>query len=135
MELDDPMNVIREEGWSGKEAWGIWAEGYKSRVTWLATSRQNHLLHIEAFPLCISGEHQGMRVKVNGYHLFEHLWGDCELWDGKITIPASLVKKGLNEITFEFKYAMSPAEITYGQNPDPRKLAAGFKKLRIEPTD
>ncbi len=135
MELDDPMNVIREEGWSGKEAWGIWAEGYKSRVTWLATSRQNHVLHIEAFPLCISGEHQVMRVKVNGYNLFEHLWEDCELWEGKITISASLVKEGLNEIVFEFKYAISPAKITQGQNPDTRKLAVGFKKLRVETTD
>ena len=135
MELDDPMNVIREEGWSGKEAWGIWAEGHKSRVTWLATSRQNHLLHIEAFPLCMPGENQEMRVKVNGHQLFEHLWEDCELWEGKITIPSSLVKEGINEIVLEFKYAMSPAEITHGQNPDPRKLAAGFTKLRVEPAD
>jgi len=132
MPLEDPMNLIREEGWAGKEEWGIWSNGPLSKARWLATSKQDYILQIEAFPFCVPGERQRITVKVNSREVTAHNWGDCEVWKSEVVIPASIVNPGLNEIVLEYGYAKSPAEITSGENPDPRKLAVGFKRLWIK---
>jgi len=130
--LEDPMNLIREEGWAGKEEWGIWSNGPISKARWLATSKQDYILQIEAFPFCVPAEHQKITVKVNSQEITTYNWENCEVWKSEVMIPAPIVKPGLNEIVLEYGYAISPAEITNGANPDPRKLAVGFKRLWIK---
>lgn len=132
LNLNSPVNIIPEEGWSQREEWGIWANGRLARAMWLALARKDHMLFLEAFPLCLPGENQRMDVKINKHLVAVHEWEDCNLWEGSIRIPASLIEEGFNELVFEFKYALSPNEITGGKNPDLRKLAVGFRKLKVE---
>jgi hypothetical protein len=128
----DPFNVMLRKGWSGREAWGIWADGTESRIRWVAASQTDHVLHLEAFPHCVPGEHQSITVEANGTLLMAHQWQDCEPWLGEVTIPASIVKTGWNDIQLTYAYALSPAELTGGENPDPRQLSTGFTRLEIE---
>ena len=126
-----PINVIRREGWSGEEEWGVWSEESKSKSQWIAMSRKDHRLAIEAFPFCVPGKRQEISIKVNGQLLTTHSWEVCETWQAELVIPQSIVKVGWNDLSFEYGYTASPADITNGENPDPRQLAVGFKKLEV----
>ena len=48
-------------------------------------------------------------------------------------IPRSLLVLGDNELAFEFKYAISPAENNADSSVDPRRLAVGFNKILVRP--
>jgi len=94
-------------------------------------SRKDQRLAIEAFPLCVPGKRQEISIKVNGQLLTTHPWEMCETWQAELVIPGSMVKVGWNDLSFEYGYTASPADITNGENPDPRLLAVGFKKLEV----
>jgi len=126
-----PFNVILRAGWSVPEPWGIWSEGPVSELEWLATTRQDHHLKFEAFPLCAPYQHQQLTVKVNGESVSSYQWENCETMEVDLLIPASLIAMGWNQITFEYAYALTPAEVTEGQNVDFRLLGVGFVKLEI----
>jgi len=72
-----------------------------------------------------------MVVKVNGWEMARYRWHECELWEGEILIPASVVRIGWNEVSFDYAYALSPAEVTQGQNGDRRMLSVGFTRLEV----
>lgn len=124
--------VLPERGWSYRESWGIWAEGRHSTVKWFAAVKRNHLLRINAHPLCIPGQRQQISIRVNGKEIGSHQWEGCERWEAEIPISGSMVRVGWNEILFEYAYAKSPKEITYGQNPDSRILSVGFTVLEVK---
>ncbi len=128
---EGPMNVMLLQGWSGREDWGVWAEGKASEAGWISPAQQDHRLRVGAFPLCVPGKHQQMIIIVNGQDIATYQWEECEHWEGDVPIPASLVKIGWNEISLEYAYALTPAEVTQGQNPDPRLLSVGFTKLEV----
>ncbi len=126
-----PFNVILQSGWSAQESWGIWSEGLASELKWLALARRDHHLKFAAFPLCVPQQHQRLTVKVNGEKVSSYQWEDCETLAQDLLIPASMIEAGWNQITFEYAYALTPAEVTNGQNPDARLLGVGFVTLEI----
>jgi hypothetical protein len=97
----------------------------------MSPARQDYRLRIGAFPLCVPDRRQGMVVKVNGQEMARYRWQECELWESEILIPASMVRIGWNEVSFEYAYALSPAEVTRGQNGDRRMLSVGFTRLEV----
>jgi hypothetical protein len=129
------FNTLFREGWSGPEAWGRWIDGTEGRSLWVATARTAQRLSMQAFPLCVPGREQQISIKVNGIPLTTHDWVDCAAWSAEITIPPDLVRIGLNDLTVQADYAMSPADLSGGADPDPRALSVGFTKLRVEQAD
>lgn len=131
--LEDPMNLVRLEGWSGKEDWGgIWAQGAFSRAQWLAIKPEEHILQVRAFPLCVPDRQQQLLIKLNGREVAFHRWEDCEVWEEEVLLPRPMVRRGWNELTFEYAYALSPFEVTRGENSDKRALSVGFLRLWVE---
>lgn len=129
--VQGPIQIMLTEGWSGKEDWGVWAEGLRSTGEWLETAAQDVRLRIGAFPLCVLDRRQRVSIQVNGQEIATHRWEECELWESEIPISASLLRRGWNEVAFEYEYAFSPAEVTQGKNPDARILSVGFTKLEV----
>jgi hypothetical protein len=127
------LNVLFRKGWSGKEEWGIWAEGMESRAQWVATSRTDQRLSVEVFPLCVAKQAQHITFETNGALLTTHAWRSCEPWSGEVTIPASLIQVGWNELVVTSAYAARPVDVTGGENPDARALSVGFTRLEIGP--
>lgn len=125
------FNVVRESGWSGQEGWGIWSESPASEAKWIAITRQDYHLKLEAFPLCVPGRRQKITIKVNGQALASHPWQACETWAEDLLIPSSFIEVGWNQLTFEYDYALSPFEVTGGTNPDTRLLGIGFVRLEV----
>jgi hypothetical protein len=124
-------NVLREEGWSEFEQWGVWMLGRTSRATWIALHPTAHTLHLNAFPVCVAGQNQHVTVYVNDAQLATHDWTNCDAWDETLTIPAKLVKAGANTIRFEAAYALQAGG---GQVKDEtRPLSVGFSALQVQP--
>ncbi len=126
-----PIQVAPIKGWSDLEEWGMWSEGTRAEAGWIASERRDYALHIGAFPFCVPDQHQRMSVFVNGKKIAEHLWEDCEHWEGTIPIPATIIRAGWNTFTFEYAYAIRPYELTRGEQVDHRALAVGFTALEI----
>ncbi len=129
--VQGPVRVLLGKGWSGREEWGVWAEGLRSEAGWLAVAQDGYRLRIGAFPFCVPRRHQEMSIWVNGERVGEHRWENCDYWEGEVQIPVSVVKRGWNRVTFEYAYAMSPFEVTQGQNGDRRMLSVGFTVLEV----
>ncbi len=130
-DTEEPVELIKLEGWSEREPWGMWAEGLLSRAQWLALGSETHILKIKAFPFCIPDRKQAITIKLNGQEIFSHKWENCEPWEGEIPLPGFMVKRGWNELLFEYSYAVKPCEITGGRDPDTRALSVGFIKVRV----
>jgi hypothetical protein len=122
------FNVLFHEGWSGQEAWGIWAEGAESAAQWIATARAPQRLSVAAFPQCLPDRFQRIELEVNGAVVTSHQWQDCEPWSETLDIPAELVRVGANDLIVRADYAVPPLG-----GGDPRQLSAGFTKLLVEP--
>ncbi|HEX8682467.1 MAG TPA: hypothetical protein VF707_09150, partial [Ardenticatenaceae bacterium] len=130
--INPNVNLMLEDGWSGQEAWGVWAEGTSSRSLWVATARREHLLIVELFPNCIEGQRQRVVFQVNGTPVGEHAWENCEAWSGEFAVPASLVQRGANDLLVQSDFAARPVAAE-GQSQDTRELSVGFSRLKIEP--
>lgn len=128
---EGPIQVLPGQGWSDQEDWGVWAEGTHSTAEWIAVKKRDYVLRLGAFPLCVPGQHQQISIQVNGKQVGSYQWEECELWEAEIPIPASVVKIGWNELSFQYAYAKTPAEVTQGQNLDPRHLSVGFIILEV----
>jgi hypothetical protein len=120
------VNLAPVEGWSGQEDWGVWAVGPESRAAFVAMTQRPHRLTLEVFPNCIPGRTQALTVEVNGVQLAEHAWERCEPWAASITIPASLVRQGGNDVVIRPAYAVAPPD------GDTRPLSMGFSRLRVD---
>lgn len=126
------IDLIRTEGWSNPEAWGVWAEGRSSRAKWVATTRDDYRLIFEGQPICMVDQQQRITIEVNGVRLDGSTWRDCNARQETITIPGSVVQLGWNELRFSYRYAARPVDVSAGVNPDRRSLAIGFSQLRVE---
>jgi len=126
------LNLVLDDGWSGKEDWGVWAEGTTSRAFWVATQETPNTLQVQAFPHCQRTQHQGVTFEVNGVSLATHRWDDCEPWSTTVTVPASLVRRGRNDLVVRSEYAVRPSDSSDEQSNDTRPLSVGFTKLRVE---
>lgn len=124
-------NLLLDSGWSAGESWGVWASSAVSQARWVATAQVDHQLEVEAFPLCDPDRTQTLAVTFNGHPLTSVAWSDCQPTSIQAVIPAVWVEIGWNDLTFTYAYAASPAQVTNGQNPDPRPLSAGYNKLFI----
>ncbi len=120
--------MLFHAGWSGQEAWGIWAEGVESAAQWIATARAPQRLSVAAFPQCLPDRFQRIELEVNGAVVTSHQWQDCEPWSETLDIPAELVRVGANDLIVRADYAVPPLG-----GGDPRQLSAGFTKLLVEP--
>jgi hypothetical protein len=121
------FNVLRHDGWSGQEAWGVWAEGTRSDAQFVATARAAARLELSVFPLCVPGKNQRITVEVNGTAVADHEWRDCEPWNASVDIPADMVRVGFNDLMFRYAYA----EQSQAGGGDPRKLSVGFSRLKV----
>jgi hypothetical protein len=129
------INLVLEDGWSGREDWGVWAEGTTSRAFWIATEKTPSVLQVQAFPFCQPDRHQSVSFEVNEEILATHRWNDCEPWSSTLTVPASIVRLGRNDLTVRSEYAIRPIDLDNGQGSDTRSLAVGFTRLRAEPAN
>ena len=127
------LNLILDAGWSGKEDWGVWAEGTTSEAFWVATEPIDHVLHIQTFPLCRKDQRQEVSFEVNGENLAVHQWSDCEPWSHDVTVPARLIRLGRNDLVIRSRYAARPADLDDAQSNDTRSLSVAFTKLKVEP--
>jgi hypothetical protein len=127
------INLILEDGWSGREDWGVWAEGTTSRAFWVATEKIPNTLQVQVFPFCQPDRYQGVSFEVNGETLATHNWNDCEQWSSVLTVPASLVRLGRNDLVIRSEYAVRPIDVHNQQSSDTRPLSVGFTRLRVEP--
>jgi hypothetical protein len=119
------------EGWSAPEPWGVWAEGTRSHARWLATNRRDHLLELEAFPLCVPDRSQSIAVSLNGFPVETLLWQGCDTVDYEVMLPADLIDIGWNELAFDYGYAEQPSALSDGASPDARRLAVGYNRLHV----
>jgi hypothetical protein len=126
------LNLVPNEGWSGQEDWGMWAEGLESDAFWVATAKRDHRLHIEAFPICVDAPNRRTDVEVNGTVIATHEWVGCDPWSADLVVPASVVRLGQNTLVVRSSHAARPSELNPGQSDDTRLLSAGFSQLRIE---
>jgi hypothetical protein len=124
-------NLMFGEGWSGREDWGLWAEGTTGRAEWVAITQGDYRLNVSAFPLCAPGKEQDLRIEINGREVASHHWANCDPWTAEVTIPAALVRVGGNEIVTHAGYAARPADIPNSQSSDTRLLSMGFTRLTI----
>jgi hypothetical protein len=127
------VNLVMEDGWSGREDWGVWAEGTTSRAFWVATEKTPSTLQVQVFPLCRSDQYQSVSFEINGETVATHDWNDCEPWSSALTVPASLVRLGRNDLVVRSEYAARPIELGDKQSNDTRPLSVGFTRLRVEP--
>ncbi|MGB3714076.1 MAG: hypothetical protein WA996_06570 [Candidatus Promineifilaceae bacterium] len=127
------IDVHLDRGWSATEDWGVWAEGEKSRIRWVATIKKDHTLAIEAFPHCLEDLGQSLTLTSNERELAYHEWQGCESWQGSIVIPQEIVEIGWNDLSLEYGYAARPIDVTGGKNPDPRALSLGFSRIEVYP--
>ncbi|MGQ9467892.1 MAG: hypothetical protein ACUVSG_09680 [Anaerolineae bacterium] len=126
------MTWLRTSGWSGEEPWGVWAEGQQSEALLWGAHPVDVRLSIEAFPHCVPGRNQALRISVNGMEIAEHQWFDCNPWSGEWVIPSALLQPGVNFLKFQYAYAARPVDVTGGQNGDARWLSVGFSRLEIQ---
>jgi hypothetical protein len=125
------LNLLLHDGWSGKEDWGVWAEGTESYAQWIATRKAPARLMLSVFPLCMPGQTQEIRLDFNGSSVVTHEWSDCEPWDTSVEIPSEQVRVGENDLVLHTRYAATPTST--GNNSDARRLSVGFTKLSIAP--
>lgn len=124
--------LLRTSGWSGEESWGVWAEGMKSKTILWVSQPTDIRISIEAFPHCVPRQEQVLAIRINDTSIAEHHWQDCSLWSEDILIPASLLRRGMNDLEFRYAYAARPIDVTQGQNGDARWLSVGFAKFAVK---
>lgn len=128
------INLVLQDGWSGQEDWGVWAEGVESTALWVAMARQDHRLQVEAFPQCVDGQQQTIAIEVNGVAVGSHTWSDCDPWVNELAIPAGAVRLGRNDLVIRSAYSARPIDSGAGRSDDTRSLSAGYIRLRVEPS-
>lgn len=122
-----------DEGWSSQESWGAWGIGSYSSARFGLPDSKDYEMLIHAFPYCPdSGASQAMRVLWNGRRLDTVEFEACELQTFSITVPRNFLSHNdINEITFHYRYAQSPYEVSGGIDGDRRPLAVGFTKIEF----
>jgi hypothetical protein len=116
-------------GWSGDERIGDttmqWSKGPASSMFVYLEALGDRVLELRLRPLTYArGPTQAVRVDVNGRPQARLLltpgWGEY-----RVPIPSEALRRGLNRVTFTYRYTAAPADVIPG-NADPRKLAVAF---------
>jgi hypothetical protein len=128
---DHPFNLLRIEGWSEREDWGVWALGGESQADRYATKSQDHDLIMQAFPAISPGKRQSISLELNGRTVFSYSWNEYEALKTVIRLPRADVKVGRNRIKFRYGFFSSPFELTGGHSSDKRPLSVRYTELRI----
>jgi hypothetical protein len=127
------LNLTFRDGWAAAEDWGRWMGATEAQASWAALEQGAQHLAIDVFPVCVPGRPQRLSMAVNGIPVWTYQWTACENLKQEITIPASAVRVGWNEVVLRAAFAARPADIPNSENKDPRQLAAGFSRLQILP--
>ncbi len=121
-------------GWAGVERWGEaagqWSNDRESSIYLHLGEPTDRVLQMRLQPLAYMGApRQTVTVYVNGTphgpFTLEPEWAQYEL-----TLPASLFRPGLNEVSFRYGYAIAPAKVVPG-NTDTRALAVAFDYVAL----
>jgi len=75
---------------------------------------------------------QTLQIEINGYRS-ETVSLQEEMRDYSIPIPRRAFQRGKNELTLNFRYAISPKEV--GENKDSRPLSVAFARFGLLPED
>ncbi len=126
---EQKVNLVLEDGWSGQEDWGVWAEGARSTAFWVAMAKGAASLDFKVFPNCLPDQRQKMAVSINGTVVATYDWQACEEHTAHVDLPASLVRQGKNELVLETTYATPPT----GNQNETRNLSVGFTQLQVTP--
>ena len=135
----EPSLVRRVSGFYPPERWSDgdfdfrWSKGGASTVSIVPSSTDVDLeLVVWAFPLAIGGHSgQSVAVTVNDKRL-----GSVNILPGwrehVLTLPAGMLRRGENTITFTYGYTACPAtDCDWGEN-DRRQLAVAFREFRCQ---
>ena len=121
-------------GWAGIERWGEtagqWSNDRESSIYLHLEEPTDRVLQMRLRPMAYQGSpRQTVAVYVNGTPhrrlALEPEWAQYEL-----TLPASLFRRGLNEVTFRYGYAIAPAKVIPG-NIDTRTLAVAYDYVAL----
>lgn len=121
-------------GWAGIERWGEaagqWSNDRESSIYLHLEEPTNRVLQMRLRPMAYPGSpRQTVAVYVNGTPhgrlRLEPEWAQYEL-----TLPASLFRPGLNEVSFRYGYAVAPAKVVPGST-DTRTLAVAFDYVAL----
>lgn len=122
-------------GWSHDERWGPdltvqWSDAPQSSVYLFLDQIQDRVLEMRLAPLSYRGSpRQGVSVYMNGT-----LHQELLLREGwhvyQAQLPAAVFVRGLNTLTFTYRYTARPVETMPGST-DPRTLAVAFDYLAL----
>jgi arylsulfatase A-like enzyme len=118
------------DGWAQRETWGIWAVGTRSviDIALLEGGHRSLVLECKPYPGRSPSERQAVAVEVNGVAC-----GTVEVRGGTrpyvVRVPEGAVRAGVNRFVFDYRYAVSPAEV--GRGSDPRELSVAFRRLAL----
>jgi hypothetical protein len=121
-------------GWSWDERWGAttaqWSSDRESSIYLYLNEPADRVLEMRLLPLVYEGSpRQTIAVYVNGV-LHERLTLEREWTKYELQLPAKLFRTGLNEVTFKYGHAVSPARVIPGSS-DSRTLAVAFDYVAL----
>lgn len=125
--------VVLRDGWADAEGSGPdafrWAVGRRSSLVVPSAGQRERTLRFRTYPLSAGGlPEQTLVLSLNGKR-FSKLTLSPEWREYSVAIPAPLWIEGLNELTFEWGRALSPASL--GPSNDTRELASCFDWIAI----
>ena len=122
-------------GWSGVERWGEvsgkWSNDRESSIYRHLEEPTDRVLQMRLQPLAYQGAPlQTVTVHVNGT-LHGRLRLKPEWAQYELALPASLFRPGLNEVSFQYGYAIAPAKVVPGST-DARTFAVAFDYVALQ---
>ncbi len=113
-------------GWSFMEDWGIWSEGFESRLKCILA---DGLMGVADPMLCISGRYFGepeqTEVFVNGCPL-----GKYDLTDAKLPVKAEQLLSGRLDLRLVHRQPLKPCDL--GQGTDDRSIKFGIESIGLD---
>jgi hypothetical protein len=123
-------------GWSHDERWGEetiqWSNDRESSLYLYLDEQKDRVLEMRVLPFTYQASPpQSISVYLNG--AFQEELRLKEGWHmEQVKLPASLFVKGLNNLTFKYRYTARPAQVAPG-SADTRSLAVAFDEVRLSP--
>jgi hypothetical protein len=125
-------NRFMGRGWGLTEDWGVWTEGERA-ILYVHLEPQAYQLTVEAMPFAAEDRQQTIELFWNSQTVGEVAFTGVEPQQLQFAIPAEVVTGELDQLTFQFGYAISPFEVTQGQSADQRFLAVWFINMQFVP--